>query len=272
MFIIRDHHSIQIHGCPTKKPKPPAFLRISLSDFTSLNFTNIWPLSMYVFPPQIILYVRFSCFSFSSCRSFFRSARFANFSRNSRHLLFNAKSSSMSARISFSTCNIGHFTNDKWDPTAAQLVVIACKLWHVSSKRQAGEACEPVFCWFQFCSHVCLHFGRLSHESLIFTILHFQFWGISRTNTSFSDLQFWLIQETSEACHVLRLLAAHLRQATWAKKNIFSQQMGQRLADRDYVIFWVIVSLSFGLLLGTPGRNKKIGKTMILGNPSFENS
>jgi hypothetical protein len=70
----------------------------------------------------------------------------------------------------------------------------------------------------------------------------------------------------------LRLLAAHLRQATWAKKDIFSQQMGQRLADRDYVIFWVIVSLSFGLLLGTPGRNKKIGKTMILGNPSFENS
>ena len=90
-------------------------------------------------------------------------------------------------------------------------------------------------------------FWGKSHTKASFHIFHVQFLGKSRTKTSFSHLplsvferslarklrfqishfQFQqLIQETSEPCHVLRLLVAHLGRATCAKKNSFSASNG----------------------------------------------
>jgi hypothetical protein len=93
--------------------------------------------------------------------------------------------------------------------------------------------------------------------------------------TSFSHLPLsfqQLIQETSEPCHVLRLLAAHLGRATRAKKNSFSASNGPVSGREGLCDFLVIVLLSFGLSFGTPGWIKKTCKPMILGNLSFENS
>ena len=97
-------------------------------------------------------------------------------------------------------------------------------------------------------SHVPLSVfeGSLARK-LRFHIFHFQFQQ--------------LIQETSEPCHILHLLAAHLGRATCAKKNSF---MGQSLADRGYVIFWLSVHCRSGYRFGQPGW------IMILGNPSSE--
>ena len=86
------------------------------------------------------------------------------------------------------------------------------------------------FCWGKSCtkasfSHLLRSFLReVSHESFIFTSSTFNFWGKFCAKASFSHLplQFQqLIQETSEPCHVLRLLAA-LGGATRAKNNSFS--------------------------------------------------
>ena len=118
------------------------------------------------------------------------------------------------------------------------------------------------------------------HESFIFTSSTFNFWGKSRTKASFSRLprsifegslarklhfhifhfQFQqLIQETSEPCHVLRLLAA-LGGATRAKNNSFSASNGPRLADRDYVIFWLSFRYRSGYRLGHLVWSRKSAK------------
>ena len=111
-------------------------------------------------------------------------------------------------------------------------------------------------------------------ESFTFTSSTFIFWGKSRTKASFSHCQLspfegslarklcfhifnfsdfeglarkhrfhiflfqfqQLIQETSEPCHVLRLLAAHLGRATCAKKTFFQRK-------------WFFQTLSFFLPL-----------------------
>ena len=89
--------------------------------------------------------------------------------------------------------------------------------------------------------------GSLARK-LRFHIFNFHtFWGKSRTKASFSHLQLsvfegslsrkllfhilhfqfqQLIPEKSEPCHVLRLLATHLRWATCGKKNSFSASNG----------------------------------------------
>ena len=58
------------------------------------------------------------------------------------------------------------------------------------------------------------------------------------------------------------------------RKTVFQRAMGQRLADRDYVIFWLSFRYRSGPRLGhLVVCIKQICKTMlILGNPSFENS
>ena len=102
--------------------------------------------------------------------------------------------------------------------------------------------------WRKLRFHI-FHFGfwGTSHTKASFHIFHVQFLGKSRTKTSclhlplsvferglarklrfqISHFQFQqLIQETSEPCHVLRLLVAHLGRATCAKKHSFSASNG----------------------------------------------
>ena len=94
-------------------------------------------------------------------------------------------------------------------------------------------------------SHLPLKFLReVSQESFVFTSSTFS------SNKSF--------RETSEPCHVLRLLLI-LDEQRAPRKTVFQRAMGQRLTDRDCVIFFVIGSLSFGLSFGT-GCIKKSAK------------
>ena len=73
-----------------------------------------------------------------------------------------------------------------------------------------------------------------------------------------------LIRETSEPCRVLRLLAAHFGRATCAKKSSFSASNGPASGRYRFVFVRAIVWDSW--------LDQKNCKTMILGNPSFENS
>ena len=85
-------------------------------------------------------------------------------------------------------------------------------------------------------SHLPLKFLReVSQESFVFTSSTFS------SNKSF--------RETSEPCHVLRLLLI-LDEQRAPRKTVFQRAMGQRLTDRDCVIFLLSVRYRSGYRLG----------------------
>ena len=106
--------------------------------------------------------------------------------------------------------------------------------------------------------------GSLARK-LHFHIVHVQLLRLFRTKTSFSHFQL------SVPAIILGNVWALPRNVS-PRKTFFERTNRPAFGRRELCDFLIIVWLSFGLSFGTPGWIKKICKTMILGNPCFQNS
>ena len=133
-------------------------------------------------------------------------------------------------------------------------------------------------------THHCRHHHYHNHHNWPkqhFRIFHFSLWGKSRTKASFWHLPRSIFEGSLARKFHFHIFRFQFQQclalaccSSWTsnvhqEKHFFSEQWA---SVWPIGIMRFLVSLSFGLSFGTPGWITRICKTMILGNPSFENS